>query len=49
MLLSADLINKLRRWRAGERTDESAKVRVEGQDTALTSRCGAVGRANTQH
>ena len=35
--------------RAGERTDESPQVWVHSQETALTTRCGAEGRANTQH
>ena len=34
---------------AGERTDESATIRVNKEAAALTRRCGAVDRANTDH
>ena len=40
-------ISSLLSW-AGERTDESPQVWVHSQETALTTRCGAEGRANTQ-
>ena len=34
---------------ARDRTDESSTISVHNQETALASRCGAVGRANAHH
>ena len=47
LLVQLFCINLKKLSLAGERTDENATISLNKQETALTIRCGAIGRANT--